>query len=74
MFKRVIVIFLMFFLCSCSSIRFSISLTATGEYKERAENYQENLEYHKKYGINYYPFDNIVYFGDRVKIGKTTDK
>jgi hypothetical protein len=58
--KKIIEILVLFTLTSCSGIKFSISLTATGEYEDKVEYYQENQEYHKQYGINYYPLDNKI--------------
>lgn len=58
--KKIIEILVLLTLASCSSIKFSISLTATGEYEDKVEYYQENQEYHKQYGINYYPLDKKI--------------
>lgn len=58
--RKIIEILVLLTLMSCSSIKFSISLTATGEYEDKVEYYQENQEYHKQYGINYYPLDKKI--------------
>ena len=58
--KKIVEILVLFILASCSNIKFSISLTATGEYEDKVEYYQKNQEYHKQYGINYYPLDKKI--------------
>lgn len=57
---KIIEVLLLLCLTSCSTMRFSISFTATGEYEDRIENYNENQEYHKKWGINYYPCEDMI--------------
>ena len=58
--KKIIGFLILFTLTSCVNIKVSISVTITGEYEDRAEYYQENQEYHKKCGLNYYPLDKKI--------------
>lgn len=66
--KTIIEILVLLTLASCSNIKFSISLTVTGEYEDKVEYYQENQEYHKKYGINYYPLEKKIDIGENKTI------
>lgn len=58
--KKIIGFLILFTLTSCVNIKVSISVTITGEYKDKVEYYKENQEYHKKYGVNYYPLEKKI--------------
>lgn len=58
--KKIIEILVLLTLTSCVNIKVSISITITGEYEDRVEYYQENQEYHKKCGLNYYPLNKKI--------------
>ena len=58
--KKIIGFLILLTLTSCVNIKVSISVTITGEYEDRVEYYQENQEFHKKYGLNYYPLDKKI--------------
>lgn len=58
--RQIIIILILLGLTSCSAMKISISVTATGEYKDKVEYYKENQEYHKKYGVNYYPLEKKI--------------
>lgn len=58
--KKIIEILVLLTLTSCVNIKASISVTITGEYEDRVEYYQENQEYHKKCGLNYYPLNKKI--------------
>ena len=62
--NKIIEIILLLSLTSCTTMKFSISFTITGEYEDKIEYYYENQEYNKKWGINYYPCENMINISD----------